>query len=118
MGNGSPATGTTVEIADIEGFPAKVQAIREAATDLGAIADELRDIAAAARTEITQFTRDELPSPIYGDAVNGLDDWASAAATLTHAVAEQVQTAATTISAKYTAITGTDIAAAADIHRI
>ncbi len=118
MGSGAPAAGTTVEIADVEGFPGKVNAIRDAATRLGAIADELRDIATAARTEITQFTRDGLPSPIYSTAVNGLDDWASAAATLTRALVAQVQTATTTISAKYTAITGTDITAASDIHRI
>ncbi|WP_051558617.1 hypothetical protein [Mycolicibacterium austroafricanum] len=114
MGN-SPS-GTTIEIADADGFPAKVTRIREAAAGLSAIAGELGTIADTARTETMQFTRDGVPAPIYAQTLEGLDAWAKAAAALTRSVADQAQAAADTISEKFTAITGTDIAAAADIH--
>lgn len=115
MGN-SPS-GTTIEIADADGFPAKLTRIREAAAGLTAIAEELRTIADTARTETTEFTRDGAAAPIYAETVGGLDAWAKAAATLTRSVADQAHAAADTIGEKFTAITGTDITAATDIHR-
>lgn len=115
MGNGTSTS--TIEIADVGGFPAKVTRIREAAAGLDAIAEQLRDIAEAARTETTQFTRDGAPAPIYAEAVDGLQAWARAAATLTRSVAAQAHSAADTVSAKYTAFTATDAAAARAISR-
>lgn len=115
MGNGTSAS--TIEIADVESFPDKVTRIREAAAGLDAIAEQLRDIAETARTETTQFTRDGAPAPIYAEAVDGLQAWARAAATLTRSVATQAHAAAETVSEKYTAFTATDTAGARAINR-
>lgn len=109
---------TTAEIADIAGFPAKLNRIREAVAGLRAVSVELSSIGDTARTEAAQFTRSGRPAPIYGDALRGLDAWHRNAAALNEALVTAAEAAVDAAAAKFTAITGIDDAGAGAIKKL
>lgn len=104
-----------IDIADIDGFPSKIEGIRTAAATLRDLCGELTAIVDTATGEASVFTRDGAQAPIYTEALNGLLAWGDAAATLTRTLAANAESCANTAEFKFNGITGADDLAASAI---
>lgn len=111
------STGDTIDIADRDGFGAKVTTITEASAELGAMSSELDTILAGANDETSTFTADGAQAPIYTEAVTGIAAWTEAVKTAATAAAADAEACAGTLDEKFTKITAADDAAAAEITR-
>lgn len=107
------SAGDTVTIVDKSAFPAKVAAIRDAATRLRTAGAALTRIADTAAREAASFTCDGAPAPVYRPLLAELRAWLAAASPAVEAICDSAENAAATAEAKFAAITATDSAAAA-----
>lgn len=105
----------TITIADRGAFPKKVEAIREATANLRGFGPKLEAIVTKAREEAKSLTTNGQPAPIYQPGIDALALWHSAASAALAAVCDSADSCATTVSDKFTKITGADAGAAKDI---
>lgn len=105
----------TITIADRDAFPKKVEAIRHAAANLREFGTKLEAIVTKARDEAKSLTTNGQPAPIYQTALDALGAWHSAASSALASVCDSADSCTTTMSDKFTKITGADAGAAKDI---
>ena len=111
-------TRSTVEIQEIDAFPAKIAAIRDAVTQLRTATAALSQIADTATAEASSFTMTGKPAPVYGQLLTALQGWLTAIKPAADAVSDNADNAARTAASKFYAIVQTDQEAAAAISAL
>lgn len=111
-------TRSTVEIQEIDAFPAKIAAIRDAVTQLRTATAALSQIADTATAEASSFTMTGKPAPVYGQLLTALQGWLTAIKPAADTVSDNADNAARTAASKFYAIVQTDQEAAAAISAL
>lgn len=110
------SSGGTIEIADRAAFPGRIAAIRDAASELRALGDDLERLVDEASKEAASFTIDG-PAPVYAEIIDGLRAWHKAARDATTAVCDSASHCAADAEAKFTGINGVNDDAAVEITK-
>lgn len=105
-------TRSTVEIQEIDAFPAKIAAIRDAVTQLRAATAALSQIPVTATQEAASFTTTQKPAPVYGQLITLLQGWVTAMQRSAGVVGNNADAAALTAASKFYAMVQTDREAA------
>lgn len=111
-------SGNTITINDKAAFPAKVAAIRDAATQLDSAAGSLKDILELAQKESASFTATGSSAPVYGPLLDALRAWLDAVGPAVTSVCGSAENCAATAAEKFTRMTDTDSAAAGAVASI
>lgn len=107
--------GDTITIADRDAFPKKVEVIKQATANLRSFGPKLEAIPTKAREEAKSLTTNGQPAPIYNAALEALGSWHTAVSAAIAAACDSADTCASTMTDKFTKITGKDAATAKDI---